>query len=80
MARRPTASPGAAAASRFAANGVRGAIDSLVQGSLVELFDAYNVAVAPMPRSSGDRLVVVPEVTAAVSLTLQLPTAVLTKT
>jgi hypothetical protein len=29
---------------------VRGAIDPLVQGSLVELFDAYEVAVAPLPR------------------------------
>ena len=29
---------------------VRGAIDSLVQGSLVELFGAYDVAVAPLPR------------------------------
>jgi hypothetical protein len=29
---------------------VRGAIDSLVQSSLVELFGAYDVAVAPLPR------------------------------
>jgi hypothetical protein len=32
------------------ASGVRGAIDSLVQSSLVQLFGAYNVAVAPLPR------------------------------
>jgi len=31
---------------------VRMAIDSLVQAALVELFDAYGVAVAPLPRSS----------------------------
>jgi hypothetical protein len=31
---------------------VRGAIDSLVQGSLVELFNAYDVAVAPLPRNA----------------------------
>jgi hypothetical protein len=35
-----------------AASSVRGAIDSLVQGSLVELFNAYDVAVAPLPRNA----------------------------
>jgi hypothetical protein len=32
--------------------GIRGAVDALVQGALVELFQAYGVALAPMPRSS----------------------------
>lgn len=33
-------------------SGVRVSIDALVQASLVELFNAYGVAVAPLPRSS----------------------------
>lgn len=36
--------------------------DSLVQGALVDLFSAYDVPVAPLPRSSGPFLGPVPEV------------------
>jgi hypothetical protein len=32
--------------------GVRGAIDAIVQGALVELFHAYGVALAPNPRAT----------------------------
>ena len=35
---------------------VRGAIDTLVQGSMVELFQAYSVALAPQPRNPRDPL------------------------
>lgn len=38
------------------AGAVRGAIDALVQGSLVELFQAYSVALAPQPRTARDPL------------------------
>jgi hypothetical protein len=38
---------------RHSAPGMRGAIDALVQGSLVELFGAYGVAAAPLPRGVG---------------------------
>ena len=31
--------------------GLRGALDSIVQGSLVDLFAAYSVALAPLPRT-----------------------------
>jgi hypothetical protein len=37
---------------RSASHGVRGALDALVQGSLVDLFAAYAVALAPLPRSA----------------------------
>lgn len=53
------------------ASGVRGAIDSLVQGSLVDLFGAYSVAVAPLPRSSRPSIPTLPDVSAAVSFTRQ---------
>jgi hypothetical protein len=43
LASRPQWSPPSA--------GLRGTIDALVQGALVELFHAYGVALAPMPRS-----------------------------
>lgn len=33
-------------------SGVRVSVDSLVQGTLVELFNSYGVAFAPLPRSS----------------------------
>ena len=72
------------------ASGIRGAIDSLVQGSLVELFGAYGVAVAPLPRIALGRAPVVPEISAAMAfarrasgvhqpgrMTLSLPAAVL---
>lgn len=62
----PTASELAPQASRL-----RGAIDSLVQSALVELFSAYQVAVAPLPRLSQHRVPALPEVSAAVSFTLR---------
>jgi len=65
----------------------RGAIDSLVQVSLVELFQAYGVAVAPLPKSARERQPALPDVSAMIGfhtearrpgrLTLSLPTAVL---
>jgi hypothetical protein len=79
----------AASASKFAAPGARGAIDSLVQGSLVELFAAHQVAVAPLPRSSALRVPSLPDVSVTVAfsygargeqtgrLTLSMPSAVL---
>jgi hypothetical protein len=51
---------------RQGAPGMRGAIDSLVQGSLVELFGAYGVAVAPLPRSIAQG-VTIPDMSVAVS-------------
>jgi hypothetical protein len=66
--------------------GPRFAIDSLVQASLVELFDAYGVALAPLP-AGPDMVTAVPEVSVAVTfrnngsssgrLTLSVPGAVL---
>jgi hypothetical protein len=71
-------------------SGIRGAIDALVQSALVELFAAYDVAVAPLPRYRHQpRQPVVPEVSAAATfmlrgrfgppgrLTLSLPSALL---
>ena len=85
-ARAPDPSP----SSPSPASGVRGAIDSLVQGSLVELFGAYGVAVAPLPRIALGRAPAVPEISAAMAftrrgagmhqpgrMTLSLPVAVL---
>jgi hypothetical protein len=57
--------------SSVAPSGVRGAIDSLVQSALVDLFAAYEVAVAPLPRLHQQRLPPVPEVSAAVNFTLR---------
>jgi hypothetical protein len=57
--------------SSVAPSGVRGAIDSLVQSALVDLFAAYEVAVAPLPRLNQHRLPAVPDVSAAVSFTLR---------
>jgi hypothetical protein len=67
---------------------VRGAIDALVQGALVELFQAYGVAMAPLPRSALHRAPNGAELCAAISfsyprsrapgrLVLVVPTAVL---
>src|SRR4051812_44554583 len=70
-------------------SGIRGAIDSLVQGSLVDLFGAYGVAVAPLPRSSRPQMPTLPDVSASVGfarltfgsaagrITLSLPSALL---
>lgn len=75
--------------SKLAPSASRGAIDSLVQGSLVELFAAHQVAVAPLPRSSALRVPALPDVSVAVAfsygagseqagrLTLSIPSAVL---
>jgi len=60
-----------AQSSHAPASGVRGAIDSLVQGSLVDLFGAYSVAVAPLPRSSRPWIPTLPDISAAVSFTRQ---------
>jgi hypothetical protein len=75
---------------RPAPSGIRGTIDALVQSALVELFAAYDVAVAPLPRYSHQpRLPAVPEISAVATftlrgrfgppgrLTLSLPSAVL---
>jgi hypothetical protein len=71
------------------ASGIRGAIDSLVQGSLVDLFGAYGVAVAPLPRSSRSQIPTVAYISATVGfvrlalaspagrITLSLPCALL---
>jgi hypothetical protein len=55
--------------SSVAPSGIRGAIDSLVQSALVELFAAYDVAVAPLPRLNQQRAPSVPDVSAAVTFT-----------
>jgi hypothetical protein len=65
----------------------RGTVDSLVQASLVDLFQAYDIAVAPMPRSARERPPPLPDVSAMIGfstdsrrsgrLTLSLPSAVL---
>src|SRR6187200_1382882 len=43
----------------------QGDSDSLVQGALVDLFSAYAVPVAPLPRSSGPYTQAPPEVSAS---------------
>lgn len=48
---------------------VRGAIDSLVQGSLVELFQAYSVALAPQTRTARDPLPKTSEICAWIGFT-----------
>lgn len=48
----------------------RGAIDGLVQGSLVELFQAYSVALAPQARTVRDPLPKPSEICAVISFTL----------
>lgn len=65
----------------------RGAIDSLVQASLVELFQAYGIAVAPLPKSAREMHRTLPNVSAMIGfssearrtgrLTLSMPSAVL---
>lgn len=70
-----------------AASAGRVALDSLVQGSVVDLFAAYQVAVAPLPSAPGANWPI-PEVSATVflrsreandpgRLTLSLPTSLL---
>lgn len=48
------------------AAGVRGTIDAVVQGALVELFHAYGVALAPYPRSAAPAALKIHDVTATV--------------
>jgi hypothetical protein len=68
---------------------VPAAIDALVQGSLVDLFQAYGVAIAPMPRSGREATAKFPDISVGIGftreaatrkagrLTLSLPTDVL---
>jgi hypothetical protein len=77
------------AASKLTPPATRGAIDSLVQGSLVELFAGHQVAVAPLPRYSAAPVPHLPDVSVAVAfsyiadgqqvgrLTLSMPSALL---
>jgi hypothetical protein len=67
--------------------GVRGAIDAMVLGSLVDLFQAYGVALAPLPRVALARAPALPELSATIAfsragaapgrLSLSTPSAVL---
>ena len=67
--------------------GVRGAIDALVLGALVDLFQAYGVAMAPLPRIAVARAPALPELSATIAfsrvgaapgrLSLSAPAAVL---
>jgi hypothetical protein len=59
------------AASQSPPSAVRGAVDSIVQSSLVELFAAYDIAVAPLPRIARERAPKVPDVSAMISFTTQ---------
>ncbi len=45
-----------------APSAARGCMDSLVQGSLVDLFSAYSVAVAPLPRMAGPTVAGFPDI------------------
>jgi hypothetical protein len=72
--------------SRPPASGIRGTLDSLVQGSLVDLFAAYSVAIAPLPRQTKQQPLTLPDISASVPfsrdgqhgrVTLSLPTRVL---
>ena len=58
------------------AAGVRGAVDSIVQSSLVELFAAYGMAAAPLPRVTAQRPPSFPDISAAVAFTRRTPTSV----
>ncbi|RYZ04220.1 MAG: hypothetical protein EOO73_24340 [Myxococcales bacterium] len=49
--------------------GVRGAIDALVLGALVDLFQAYGVAMAPLPRIAASRAPALPELSATIAFT-----------
>jgi hypothetical protein len=71
MSRTPLIAAGSLALSSPPAASVRGVIDSLVQGSLVDLFTAYGVAVAPLPRISGERAPALPDVSAVAELRLR---------
>ncbi len=47
--------------------GLRGIVDALLQGSLVDLFQVYGVAIAPLPRDARNEPQRVPEVSAVIS-------------
>jgi hypothetical protein len=53
---------------------VSAAIDALVQGSLVELFQAYGVAVAPKPRGPRDATPKFPDISVGISFTREAAT------
>ena len=55
--------------------GVRGALDSIVQSSLVDLFAAYDMAVAPSARGSVERPPSFPDISAAVTFMRRAPTS-----
>jgi hypothetical protein len=67
----------------------RGAIDALTQASIVELFAAHGIALAPLPRSAGPTISAIPDASVAVRfnvvgatrqagrLTLSLPMSLL---
>jgi hypothetical protein len=67
--RRFQASPAYVQSAAPPASGVRGTIDSLVHGSLVDLFGAYNVAIAPLPRSARPLSATLPDTSASVGFT-----------
>ncbi len=48
---------------------LRGIVDALLQGSLVELFQAYGVAVAPLPRDARGEPERYPELSAVIGFT-----------
>ena len=50
-----------------ASAGMRGIIDALLQGSLVDLFQAYGVAIAPLPRNGRAEPERYPELSALIS-------------
>ena len=82
----PREKPASSAPPLATAPSLRGVIDGLVQGSLVELLGAYGVAVAPLLRAALDRAPRVPDVCAGAPfssgagkpgrVTLALPTEV----
>lgn len=49
--------------------GMRGTIDAIVQGSLVELFAAYSVALAPLPRTHQVLLPTATDICAGITFT-----------
>lgn len=86
MRKFPTTTTSIVQSSRPPASGVRGALDALIQGSLVDLFAAYSVAVAPLPRQTRQMAPILPDISASVGfthngapgrLTLSLPARVL---
>jgi hypothetical protein len=70
MRKFPASTVSYSASSRPPASGVRGALDSLVQGSLVDLFAAYGVAIAPLPRAMRQETPTLPDTSASMSFQL----------